>query len=357
MLYHLEMSAFESNSKPFKNRTKQSLLLIIALFCLLLLMKGFFSPESIKNRFASATEAIGLSDKSSNHSPENATVSAFDPKPILTGRESDPAISSMSYLAAYLSADKKEKIILAEKNPGDLLPMASVTKLMTAIVAARNFTDDETFTMPKGVFSWEGSSKRFLPGSVFTTKELLRALLIESNNDAAAAFADKIGQYDFIGKMNDEAKRLGMIDTRYDNATGLDPKNKKEIINYSTARNLLTLTEEIIKNHPELLDLSSLSEYAIKNVSGGFNHAAISTNKFLREEELSCQNEPLKILGGKTGYTDLAKKNLILITETPNKEGYLITIVLSADDNFPETQKLINWVCEAYAWPERNYSE
>ena len=56
-------------------------------------------------------------------------------------------------------------------------------------------------------------------------------------------------------------------------------------------------------------------------------------------------------MGGKTGSTDLSKKNLLLITETPNKVGRLITIVLSADDNFKETSQLVNWLCDSYDWP------
>ena len=107
---------------------------------------------------------------------------------------------------------------------------------------------------------------------------------------------------------------------------------QKEIINYSTVKELLVLAREIINNYPEILEITSLPQYDIKTASGGFNHTAVSTDKFLTDdnEKLSCQDEPLKILGGKTGSTDLSKKNLLLITEAPNKvgHGYVITIVL-----------------------------
>ena len=98
------------------------------------------------------------------------------------------------------------------------------------------------------------------------------------------------------------------------------------------------------------MEITSLPQYDIKTASGGFNHTAVSTDKFLSDanEKLSCQGEPVKILSGKTGSTDLSKKNLLLITETPNKVSRLITIVLSADDNFKDTSRLINWLCDSY---------
>ena len=183
---------------------------------------------------------------------------------------------------------------------------------------------------------------------------MLRALLVESNNDAAMALAGKMGMDNFVAEMNEEAQKLGLITVHYDNPVGLDPTSKKEIINYSTAKELLVLAREIINNYPEILEITSLPQYDIKTASGGFNHTAVSTDKFLSDanEKLLCQGEPVKILGGKTGSTDLSKKNLLLITEAPNKVGRLITIVLSADDNFEETNRLINWLCDSYDWPE-----
>ena len=149
-------------------------------------------------------------------------------------------ISALSYLGAYLGEDGKA-MILADKNSEDLLPMASLTKLMTAIVAYKNYNLEDEITMGSKVNDWADSSKRFLPGTIFKTSELLRALLIESNNDAAMTLAGKIGLDNFMAMMNNEAKELGLITTYYDNPVGIDPSSKKEIINYSTAEELLIL--------------------------------------------------------------------------------------------------------------------
>ena len=137
-------------------------------------------------------------------------------------------ISALSYLGAYLGEDN-QPMILAEKNSEDLLPMASLTKLMTALVAYKNYNLEEEITMSQKVNDWPDSSKRFIPGTSFKIGELLRALLIESNNDAAMALADKMGMDNFLTAMNDEARRLGIITTHYDNPVGIDPTSKKKL--------------------------------------------------------------------------------------------------------------------------------
>ena len=324
------MSEQEINEKTGNKRLMLSILALLVLLVLILAGKSF-----------SSTEIKETKEPAFNYSPAYKQGSP------------EPEISALSYLGAYLGEDGKT-IILAEKNSEDLLPMASLTKLMTAIVAYKNYNLEDEITMGSKVNDWADSSKRFLPGTIFKTSELLRALLIESNNDAAMTLAGKMGLDNFLSAMNNKAKELDIITTYYDNPVGLDPTSQKEIINYSTAEELLILAREIINNYPEILEITSLPQYDIKTASVGYNHTAISTDKFLtgENEKLLCQGEPLKILGGKTGSTDLSKKNLLLITEPPNKVGHLITIILSADDNFEETKKLTDWICESYDWPE-----
>src|SRR3989338_2061350 len=318
-----------------KTENKRLILAVLVLFSLfvLILAGQSFSEKAKKQK----------TETSLNYAPTAAATTT------------EPAVSALSYLGAYLGEDGKA-IILTDKNSEDLLPMASLTKLMTAVVAYKNYNLEDKITMGPKVNDWPDSSKRFIPGKVFKISELLRALLIESNNDAAMALAGKMGLDNFVAMMNGEAKELGIITTYYDNPVGFDPTSKKEIINYSTAEELLILAREIINNYPQILEITSFPKYDIKTSSGGYNHTAISTDKFIsnenENEKLLCQGEPLKILGGKTGSTDLSKKNLLLITEPPNKVGHLITIVLSADDNFEETKKITDWICESYDWPE-----
>ena len=296
-----------------------------------------------------ASKSFSWIEVKKDKEPEFNYAPAYNPA--YSGTELE--ISALSYFGAYLGEDN-QTIILAEKNSEDLLPMASITKLMTAITVYKNYDLEDTITIGPKVNDWPDSSKRFIPGTVFKISELLRALLIESNNDAAMALAEKMGLENFISVMNGEAQKLGLITTHYDNPAGTDPYSKKEIINYSTAKELLILTQEIINNYPEILEITSLPQYDIKTASGSYNHTAVSTDKFFSDanEKLFCGGGPIKILGGKTGSTDLAKKNLILAMESPNGHGYLVTIILSASDNFLETKNLVNWICQSHDWPE-----
>ena len=318
-----------------KTGNKRLMLSILALLVLLVLILAGHSSSSTEIKEAKEPE--------------------FNYAPAYKQGSPELEISALSYLGAYLGEDGKA-MILADKNSEDLLPMASLTKLMTAVVAYKNYNLEDEITMGPKVNDWPDSSKRFIPGTIFKISELLRALLIESNNDAAMTLAGKIGLDNFMAMMNNEAKELGLITTYYDNPVGIDPSSKKEIINYSTAEELLILVREIINNYPEILEITSLPQYNIKTASGGYNHTAISTDKFLtgENEKLLGKAEPLKILGGKTGSTDLSNKNLFLVTEPPNKVGHLVTIILSADDNFEETKKLVNWICESYDWPKND---
>ena len=340
MIYYLEnMPEQETNNSdvlietPVLHRNKRLAPAVLTLLALLVLI--------LTGRSFSSTKTEEAKEPKFNYAPVHNSAA--------TGTE--PKISALSYLGAYLGKNG-QPMILAEKNSEDLLPMASLTKLMTAIVVYKNYNLEDEITMDQKVNDWADSSKRFIPGTSFKISELLRALLIESNNDAAMALAVKIGLDNFLSEMNKEATGIGLITTYYDNPIGIDPTSKKEIINYSTAKELLVLAREIINNYPEILEITSLPRYDIKTVSGGYNHTTISTDKFISDEneKLLCQGEPLKILGGKTGFTDLSKKNLLLVTEPPNKLGHLVTIVLSADDNFEETKNLVNWICESYDW-------
>lgn len=325
------------------NKNKQYILAVLGLSVLLFFLSGA-KTEPFK-------KPLGLAINTLGNNGNGATAAAQNYFPSAKSHTETVKINALSYLAAFMNKNG-QIMILAEKNTNDLLAMASVTKLMTALVAYQNYDPEDIAVMPKNVNKWDGSSKRFIGGTTFKIRDLLYALLIESNNDAAIGLADKVGMENFVNKMNAEARRLGIVTTHYDNPTGLDPASGKEFINQSTASDLLKLTKEIVLNYPRILNITSLPQYDIKTSSGGFNHTAVNTDKFLSDKngELLCQTKPVKILGGKTGFTDFAKKNLVLVSESPNYGGYLITVVLSANDNFAETAKLLNWICDSYDW-------
>lgn len=299
------------------------------------------NTDAIKNKMA----MVKIPPPSSSSSREKQFV------PKIKGHAAKLEISAISYLSAFIGNSGKSSILI-EKNSEDRLPIASITKLMTAIIADKFIDPEKEIAISKKIVNSADSSKRFKAGDIFKAKDLLAAMLVESNNDAALALADTAGESDFINLMNGEAKTLGMLRTNFSNPVGLDPDAKIEIINHSAARDLLILAQNIIKNYPAILKASSSAKYDVYSASEMFNHTAIATNKLLESNDLACGQKQLKILGGKTGFTNAAKRNLFLITSGPAEEGYLVSTVLGSENNFEDMKKLIAWTCESYDWQE-----
>ena len=134
--------------------------------------------------------------------------------------------------------------------------------------------------------------------------------------------------------MNLTAEALGLQKTHFINVTGLDPEDSAEI-NYSSARDLTLLAQE-------LLESSLIRQILSTHKINLYGPELINTNEFLGRIS--------GVIGGKTGFTDNALGCFLLILKAPQDNGYLINVVLGADDRFVEMEKLINWLNEAYKW-------
>ncbi len=271
---------------------------------------------------------------------EAATSTEKEAAPETPGAQQKRVISAESFISEAVDASGTITI-LAEKNPDAELPIASISKLMTAIVVADNYDLKDIITIPESVTSTPTSTGELAAGEIFFVGDLLHALLIESNNDAGDAFAAKMGVEKFVALMNQNALRFGMNRTNYVNPTGLDPDDGGAT-NYSTVRDLTQIALAIKKDYPGILEIMSLKEYELKTASGAIHHALLTTDQLLGE------NIPFTIIGGKTGQTDRAKKNLLLITTGLTKNTYLIHIVLGSDDSFGDMKMLLELVRNNY---------
>ena len=233
--------------------------------------------------------------------------------------------------------------ILFKQNINQPLPIASLTKLMTAVISLENFGNDNLSR--KVIVSPKAASQENVPPvkainltarQVITIGELLDRMLIYSVNDAAFALAEAVEAENggnFVPKMNQKAKDLELENTNFVNPTGLDPENlhfSKENSNYfnrSTTKDLSKLAQYILDKFPFIYEISiGKPYYQIKN---GFSDLSLNMN----------------IIGEKTGYTDEAGGCLILILGDEKK--YIINIVLGAPSSaarIEEMQKLINWI-------------
>jgi len=265
--------------------------------------------------------------------------------PLKKGDTASLQLDSTSALAVFVNEKAQDSKVLFEKDTEKKLAIASLTKLMGALVVARHYSLDEEITISRAAVQEEENFGQLKVGDRFTTQNLLYPLLMESSNDASAAFAFKIGIYNFLDLMNQEASFLGLKNTFFVNHAGLDPDIPNGPINYSTARDLFILTRYIKTFHPTTFEILGLKERPLYTTDKEFHHMMENTN-----ELLSFNGWPTKVLGGKTGWTPEAKGALVLVLESPKGKGYLINIVLGSDKRFQDMQKLVGWIFDTYSF-------
>ncbi len=229
----------------------------------------------------------------------------------------------------------KEKVLF-RKDIDKVLPIASLTKLMTGLIVVEN-TPQNDYDFSRAVtVSPQGASRDDVPvygnlkeGDSFTVKKLLNIMMLYSSNDAAFTLSEVIGKDNFVLKMNQQAKMLGLKNTLFINPTGLDPEDQNQLSNHSSANELIMLTKYILNNYPALLDLS-LQEGPYPTQNGLSDLAAPSGFKFV---------------GGKTGYTDTAGGCMLTVMKD-SSENLFLNVILGTDSpnmRVQEMQKMINW--------------
>lgn len=211
---------------------------------------------------------------------------------------------------AYLFADKDN--ILIEDNVDASLPLASLTKMMTAMVVLDNIDNldiDVTVTkkaskIPYGV--------RLDQGDQYTVLELLKIMLIKSSNSAAQTLADYVCDTDFAQLMNNKAKEIGLKNTKYYTPHGLPPKYTNTKMDISTARDIYKLSKYMMEHYPLLKEIVQIRNEEV----AGFN--LVNTNNLL----LKMPN----VKGIKTGFHNESKYNISVYYEENGREFYEIIL-------------------------------
>jgi D-alanyl-D-alanine carboxypeptidase len=276
------------------------------------ILKNKVIRQQIENEIRSRLEKISL-----------------DPSPL-------EAVTSKAFFTMALT-DSGIKKILLQKNQNNPLPIASITKLMVAVVAMENINLDTVVTATADYVGKEQSAYVLELGKKYTAKELLANTLIASDNDSARLLSSALGENNFIAKMNRKAKEIGMKQTRYVNVTGLDPTDASAGFNASSVNDLANLLIYIKDKHPEILAITSKNRYSFCDTNKDCKDI-VNTDKLLDSKNLQ-----FRIIGGKTGSTDLAGKNLALVMRIDAGIS-LINIVLGSQDNFADSISLINHV-------------
>lgn len=247
-----------------------------------------------------------------------------------------PAVSAESFFVLETNKQGQEKVIL-EKNSQSKLPQASITKLMTYLVATDFYKNDQPIKISKDAVSQPESLGGLNEGEILEVKELIPMMLIESSNDAAFALSKLIGQEGFVGLMNLKAKELGLSNTYFYNPTGIDPEALNlppDQINYSTAWDIAYLTKYLLFSQPEFLSIVSQKEYPLYQTNGKLHHILKNTNELL-------QKMPT-VIGGKTGTTDRAGECLMVIMKGKSPDDYFIGVVLNSKNRFEDMETVLS---------------
>jgi len=223
---------------------------------------------------------------------------------------------------------------LFQKNIEERLPIASLTKIMTAIIVLENLGLDEIITVSKKAVMTEGENGQLVIGEELFVRDLLYIMLIESSNDAAMALTGTVE--DFVALMNKKTIELGLENTHFVEPTGISKWN------YSTIFDLARLVKYSFSKSL-IWQILGIKEVEIYSQDRSTSHHLVNTNGLL--------GEVLEIIGGKTGFTEEAGGCMLTIVKKPDKPGeYLITVVLGSGNRELETKKLIEWTIKAYTW-------
>lgn len=217
--------------------------------------------------------------------------------------------------------------ILYEARGDTRLPMASTTKILTAITVLENCSNiDEEILIPSAAVGVEGSSVYLKSEEKYTVKDLLYGLMLRSGNDCAVALALHIGGSIgcFSAKMNEIAQKAGALDSRFENPHGLPCKN-----HYTTARDLCYITRYAMQN-PQFAEIVATEYYMPRNWK--------NKNKMLQSYEGA--------IGVKTGYTKEAGRCLVSAAKRGNMT--VICTVLNCRPMYERSEKLINDAFSTY---------
>jgi len=247
-------------------------------------------------------------------------------------------LSDLSNVSAesYLAADLDSGFVFVDKKSNKKLSIASLTKLMTAVVVAENVNLEKTIQVTESMLEAYGSTKGLEKGKRFSVTDFFYPLLIESSNDAAEALSYFLGKERTIKLMNNKAGSIFMENTEFADPSGYDPKN------ISTARDLFYLARYILNNRPPILEITKGNRVrSFGNVSFDINELW-NKNVFIRDPTFT---------GGKTGYIKNSKGTAIFLfrlTTKDNQERNIVIIILGSESVELDTQRI-------YIWLHKNY--
>lgn len=247
----------------------------------------------------------------------------------------EPILEAKSALVLDIKSGK----ILYQKNGFKRRPIASITKLMTALVWLETDVDWDSQITIIDDDKKNGGRVELLPGETLKARDVFNAALVGSVNSAALALARStdFSYEEFIRRMNSKAKEIGMVDSRFVDPTGLNSDNQ------ATAKDVSILLQKALEQEP-IREALSKEHYRLRTIQG-VRHNIKNTNKLLTSY--------LDIKGGKTGYIDEAGYCLVNLINCDTCGKGIIVVILGANSKegrFQENKFLSQWVFDNWRW-------
>jgi len=282
-----------------------------------------YQPSGTKSQYSPTLTVTGFLTMEKNN--QVRILDLWEPIINAFHRGSPPVVSAESVLMYDLTTQKT----LYEKNSTTKLPMASITKIMTAVIALENKKKDDSYFVKEAYLVGE-NSMGLTSGEVLTLDELLYGLILPSGNDAAETIAGNYptGRSGFIKAMNKKVEALGLKNTHFTNPSGLQGDGDQ----YTTAYDLLVMTEYALENN------------TFKKVVETVTYEIPETNEhkaYTIQNETNLLTSYPGVKGVKTGYTPEA--GLCLVTYLEYNDHKIIGVLLNSENRRQEMKELLDY--------------
>ena len=288
-----------------------------AILVILLVILVFYSKSSVQKEFISPAKGEKV-----------LGINQWLPSQVLGSQTNAPQITAKS----GVFIETKTGQTLYEKNIHEKLPIASLVKVMTVLVALEHKNMEDKYLVSQRAADMEPDKMLLIAGEKLTLKELLDGIFLVSANDAAEVLAEGTTgeRAGFIKLMNDKAKQLGMNDTFFANPTGLDEDTNNS---YSSAYDLAILTRFLIRRFPEVVNISSSEHIYLPKTEEHQDYDMYSGINLLTTYP--------GVVGFKTGFTPEAGLTLITLAR---KDGHeIIGVLLGSGDRRDEARELLDY--------------
>ena len=281
-------------------------------------------------------KTLGISqnffDNSASSPNSNSSANSGPSANANQSKPQTPVYQSPVSAVAYLVGNVKTGKIYSEQNPNSVLPVASMSKLITAFAATDSYKADTLITITDAETNVASDTSRLTAGEKFMLQELLYPMLLNSSNVAAEAIASSSNRNEFLINMAGYATEVGMPHTHFADPSGISPQNR------STAADFFELAKYLYSSRPDILAITKTWRVETATTSLHNAHKFESIHPFV--------NDP-NFLGGKTGHTPEAKDTMLTIMNIGGEP--VAIIVLASNNRQKDTAYLIGEVAASLA--------